>query len=88
VNPSVIVLDEATSAIDLPSERSVQDAMRPVMRERTPLIIAHRLSTIQIADRVIVLADGRVIEDCSPAELIGGQSQSATASRLWLENDR
>jgi len=60
VNPSVIVLDEATSALDIPGERALQDAMRVVLRGRTALVIAHRPSTIQIADRVVVLADGRV----------------------------
>lgn len=87
VNPSVIVLDEATSAIDIPSERAVQDAMRVVLRGRTALVIAHRLSTIQIADRVLVLADGRVIEDCSAADLVGGRGRSAGARRLWLESN-
>lgn len=63
VNPSVIVLDEATSVIDVPSERAVRTAMRAVFKGRTALVIAHRPSTIQIADRVLVLADGRVVED-------------------------
>jgi ATP-binding cassette subfamily B protein len=88
VNPSVIVLDEATSAIDIPSERAVQDAMRTVLRGRTALVIAHRLSTIEIADRVLVLVDGCVVEDCTPAEFVGGQGQSAAAGQLWLGSNR
>jgi ATP-binding cassette subfamily B protein len=88
VNPSVIVLDEATSAIDIPSERAVQDAMRTVLRGRTALVIAHRLSTIEIADRVLVLVDGRVVEDCTPAEFVGGQGRSAAAGQLWLGSNR
>lgn len=87
VNPSVIVLDEATSAIDIPSERAVQEAMRVVLHGRTALVIAHRLSTIQIADRVLVLADGCVVEDCSAADLVSGRGQSAVARRLWLERN-
>ncbi|HEX5120756.1 MAG TPA: ABC transporter ATP-binding protein [Pseudonocardiaceae bacterium] len=63
VDPSVIVLDEAVSAIDIPGERAVHDAMRAVLRGRTALVIAHRLSTIRIADRVLVLAGGRVVQD-------------------------
>lgn len=69
VNPSVIVLDEASAVIDIPSERAVQNAMRAVFRGRTALVIAHRPSTIQVSDRVLVLADGRVIEDCAPEVL-------------------
>ncbi|MEV0642100.1 ABC transporter ATP-binding protein [Streptomyces sp. NPDC050619] len=87
VNPSVIVLDEATSVIDIPSERAVQNAMRAVFRGRTALVIAHRLSTIQIADRVLVLANGRVIEDSAPADLTGKHGPSPQARRLWLSSD-
>lgn len=88
VDPSLIVLDEATSAIDIPSERAVQEAMRVVLRGRTALVIAHRLSTIQIADRVLVLADGRVTNDCSPADLIGGRGWPEISPQFWLESDR
>lgn len=66
VNPSVIVLDEAISVIDVPSERAVRTAMRAVFKGRTVLVIAHQPSTIQIADRVLVLANGRVVEDRTP----------------------
>ncbi|MEV7427567.1 hypothetical protein [Streptomyces sp. NPDC091212] len=65
----MIVLDEATAVIDIPNERAVQSAMRAAFRGRTVLVIAHRPATIQVADRVLVLADGRVIEDCTPADL-------------------
>ncbi|MEU9410972.1 ABC transporter ATP-binding protein [Streptomyces sp. NPDC048281] len=87
VNPSVIVLDEATSVIDIPTERAVQNAMRAVLRGRTALVIAHRLSTIQIADRVLVLSDGRIIEDCAPVDLIVKQGLRAKTRGLWLDND-
>ncbi|WP_405540367.1 ABC transporter ATP-binding protein/permease [Streptomyces sp. NBC_00075] len=87
LNPSVIVLDEATSVIDIPSERAVQDAMRRVLRGRTALVIAHRRSTIQITDRVLVLAEGRVIEDCTPADFTEGRGLSGKTRRLWLDSD-
>jgi ATP-binding cassette, subfamily B, bacterial len=62
-DPSVIILDEATSALDIPSERAIQTALRTVLRGRTALVVAHRLSTVQIADRVLVMAGGRIIAD-------------------------
>jgi ATP-binding cassette subfamily B protein len=69
-DPAVLILDEATSSLDVPTERAVQQAMRTVLADRTALIIAHRLSTVEIADRVLVLHDGRVVEDGTPDELI------------------
>ena len=69
-DPAVLILDEATSSLDIPTERAVQRALRTVLRGRTALIIAHRLSTVEIADRVLVLDAGRVVEDGTPAELI------------------
>ena len=66
-DPAVVLLDEATSSLDVPSERAVQAALETVLADRTALIIAHRLSTVLIADRVLVMADGRVVEDGSPA---------------------
>ncbi|MFI0943004.1 ABC transporter ATP-binding protein [Streptomyces sp. NPDC021020] len=77
VNPGVIVLDEATAALDIPGERAVQDAMRAAFRGRTALVVAHRPSTVRVADRVVVLAGGRVVEDCAPAELRGWPDRSA-----------
>ncbi len=71
-DPAVLILDEATSSLDIPSERAVQRALRTILAERTALIIAHRLSTVEIADRVLVMEDGRIVEDGAPAELVGG----------------
>ena len=81
--PSVLVLDEATALLDIPSERLVQSALRTVLAGRTALIIAHRLSTVAIADRVLVLRAGRVIEDGSPAELMSGTGEYADLHARW-----
>jgi ABC-type multidrug transport system fused ATPase/permease subunit len=81
--PSVLVLDEATALLDIPSERLVQSALRTVLAGRTALIIAHRLSTVAIADRVLVLRSGQVIEDGSPAELMGGTGEYADLHARW-----
>ncbi len=66
----LLILDEATSALDTTSERAIQDALKEVMRNRTTLVIAHRLSTIEDADQVIVLSEGRVIEQGTHARLL------------------
>jgi ABC-type multidrug transport system fused ATPase/permease subunit len=69
-DPDVLILDEATSSLDVPSERLVQRALRTILSQRTAVIIAHRLSTVEIADRVLVLEHGRVVEDGAPQDLI------------------
>ena len=69
-DPAVLILDEATSSLDIPSERMVQRALETVLADRTALVIAHRLSTVQIADRVLVLEHGRIVEDGAPEDLI------------------
>jgi ATP-binding cassette, subfamily B, bacterial len=81
--PAVLVLDEATSLLDIPSERLVQGALRTVLAGRTAVIIAHRLSTVAIADRVLVLDRGRIIEDGSPTELMSGDGEYATLYSSW-----
>lgn len=85
-DPAVLILDEATSSLDVPSERLVQRALRTVLADRTALIIAHRLSTVEIADRVLVLDGGRVLEDGTPADLIGSQGRYAALHRAWLDS--
>jgi ATP-binding cassette subfamily B protein len=85
-DPSVVILDEATPSLDIPSERLVQHAMRIVLRRRTALVIAHRLSTVHIADRVLVMAGGRIVEDGTPAELIDGQGRFAELHAAWRES--
>ncbi|MYQ97725.1 MULTISPECIES: ABC transporter ATP-binding protein [unclassified Streptomyces] len=85
-DPAVLILDEATSSLDIPGERAVQRAMSTVLRGRTAVVIAHRLSTVEIADRVLVMADGRVIEDGRPAELIAGTGRFADLHQAWQDS--
>jgi ATP-binding cassette, subfamily B, bacterial len=82
-DPAVLILDEATSSLDIPSERLVQRALRTILADRTAIIIAHRLSTVEIADRVLVLDAGRVVEDGSPAELATGDGGYGGLHRAW-----
>ncbi|MBB1245986.1 ABC transporter ATP-binding protein [Streptomyces durbertensis] len=84
-DPAVLILDEATSSLDVPGERAVQQAMDTVLRGRTALVIAHRLSTVEIADRVLVMADGRIVEDGPPGELIAGTGRFAALHRAWRD---
>ena len=86
-DPAVLILDEATSSLDIPSERMVQRALETVLSDRTALVIAHRLSTVAIADRVLVLEGGRVVEDGAPAELIGrDDGRYAALHRAWEQS--
>jgi ATP-binding cassette subfamily B protein len=70
VNPPILILDDATSAIDVKVEQGIHSALRVLMEGRTTLIIAHRLSTISLADRVILLDQGRIVADGTHAELL------------------
>jgi len=86
-DPAVLILDEATSSLDIPSERLVQRALQTILADRTAVIIAHRLSTVQIADRVLVLEHGEVIEDGTPAELMSRTDGNyASLHRAWQES--
>ncbi|MDY6997493.1 MAG: ABC transporter ATP-binding protein [Actinomycetota bacterium] len=84
-DPAVLILDEATSSLDIPSERMVQRALETVLADRTALVIAHRLSTVQIADRVLVLEHGRIVEDGSPDELVAANGSYAALHQAWQE---
>jgi ATP-binding cassette, subfamily B, bacterial len=84
--PSVLVLDEATSLLDLPGERIVQQALQTVLAGRTAIIIAHRLSTVRIADRVLVMDHGQVTEDGSPADLLASGGEYSELHQSWLRS--
>lgn len=85
-DPSVLILDEATSSLDIPTERLVQHALRTLLADRTAFIIAHRLTTVEIADRVLVIDDGRIVEDGSPEELLAGGGRYRALHEAWLES--
>jgi ATP-binding cassette subfamily B protein len=77
----ILVLDEATSALDSESEQLIQDALWKLMEGKTAIVIAHRLSTIQKMDRIIVLDNGKIIEDGSHKELI--KKKNGKYAKLW-----
>ena len=85
-NPSVLILDEATSSLDIPSERLVQQGLQTLLKGRTAIIIAHRLSTVAIADRVLVMEHGRIIEDDKPSVLIAGDGKFSKLHKAWRES--
>ncbi|MCC2033980.1 ABC transporter ATP-binding protein [Microbacterium allomyrinae] len=85
-DPAVLILDEATASLDIPSERQIQDALQTLLADRTAIIIAHRLSTVAIADRVLVMERGRIIEDDAPATLISGDGRFARLHAAWRES--
>ncbi|MDX6582936.1 MAG: ATP-binding cassette, subfamily bacterial, partial [Solirubrobacterales bacterium] len=85
-DPRVLILDEATSSLDIPSERLVQRALRTLLADRTAVIIAHRLSTVEIADRVLVVDAGRIVEDGSPRDLIVGAGRYSALHEAWADS--
>lgn len=85
-NPAVLILDEATSSLDIPSERMVQKGLKTLLAGRTAVIIAHRLSTVAIADRVLVMEHGEIIEDGSPAALSSGTGKFAKLYKAWRDS--
>lgn len=85
-DPRVLILDEATASLDIPSERLVQHGLQTLLADRTAIIIAHRLSTVAIADRVLVMEGGRIVEDGPTAELLEGTGRFATLHRAWLDS--
>ena len=80
INPRILILDEATSSLDLESEQAIQASMQEICRGRTVLIVAHRLSAVRLAQRIITLEHGQVVEDRTHAELVAAGGRY---SRLW-----
>lgn len=85
-DPAVLILDEATSCLDIPAERLVQRALRTVLANRTAIVIAHRLSTVEIADRVLVLDNGTIVEEGPPHQLIKVDGPYASMHRQWRDS--
>ncbi|MCW1803842.1 ABC transporter ATP-binding protein [Brachybacterium squillarum] len=85
-DPRVLILDEATSSLDIPSERMVQEGLTKLLGHRTSLIIAHRLTTVMIADRVLVVHGGEVVEDGSPQELVAAGGRFAALHQAWQDS--
>ena len=81
-NPRILIFDEATSALDYESERIIQQNMKEITASRTVLIIAHRLSTVRMADRIITIERGRIVEDGSHDQLVRTGGRYATLHRL------
>ncbi|MFB6524812.1 ABC transporter ATP-binding protein [Streptomyces sp. NPDC056399] len=85
-DPAVLILDEATSSLDVPGERAVQRAMDTVLAGRTAVVIAHRLSTVEVADRVLVMEAGRIVEDGAPSDLVTDEGHYAGLHQAWRES--
>lgn len=84
-NAPVLLLDEATSALDAESERLVQDALEKLMHQRTTIVIAHRLATVRAADRIIVMNEGKIVEDGNHASLSRAGGLYARLARMQFE---
>ena len=82
-NPTILILDEATSSLDTASEHQIQDSLKDLMRNRTTFVIAHRLSTIMHADRIVVLVDGKIVEQGTHDELMELRSPNGEGGGVY-----
>ena len=82
----LLLLDEATSALDAESEKLVQDALETLMHDRTTIVIAHRLATVRAADRIIVMDDGRIVEEGKHDDLVARDGLYARLARLQFQD--
>ena len=87
-NVPILILDEATSALDTKSERLVQSALDKLMQQRTTLVVAHRLSTIEQADNIVVMHEGRIVEQGKHAELLAKGGRYADLYRMQFHEQQ
>ncbi|ALJ11452.1 ABC transporter transmembrane domain-containing protein [Sphingopyxis macrogoltabida] len=83
----LLLLDEATSALDAESEKLVQDALETLMHDRTTIVIAHRLATVRAADRIVVMDDGRIVEEGRHDDLVAADGLYARLARLQFQDN-
>ena len=83
-NPKILILDEATSSIDIYTEHAIQKGMKALLKGRTSIVVAHRLSTIVNADRIVVLENGRIVEIGRHAELMGREGKYYSLYELQI----
>ncbi|MCA9917643.1 MAG: ATP-binding cassette domain-containing protein, partial [Anaerolineales bacterium] len=85
-NPAIFILDEATASVDPFTETQIQEGLDEVMRERTAIVIAHRLSTVKNADRIVVMGNGRIIEEGTHASLMASSGHYAELYNTYFRH--
>ena len=84
-DPRILILDEATSSVDIPTEAHIEHALRTLLSDRTSFVVAHRLSTIRSADMIVVLEHGTVVEAGTHAELLAQRGRYFALYDDWVE---